>query len=632
MRQFKVLGVAMAAALLVAACGGGGGDGNQAPAIGYSGVVSFGDSLSDAGTYAVGPVKALGGGLFTVNGIAGSVGADPVPSYTWAQLISAAAVGKTSCAARMGGFGVAPTTVSGCTDYAQGGSRVTSPLGVGNPVGVGFTAGPLTEPVVTQVAHYLSDAGGSFSGKELVTVLAGANDLFGQTAKLTADATAAGNAAGATAFGQAVVGALAKDSASPAAAATAIGTAMAQAQVAAAQVPGATSTSILQAAVTGAVQAAAAQGNTNVLNLAYINTVMGAAQTAANTAFATSLVTQLIAGLAPANQATAAPAIGAAVQTAAAVPGASTTAIVTAAVTAAATDAATHSYANANIANAAAIGTAAGSTAVTAFVTSVVGALAPHTTTPATGATAIQTAMGAAIQAASAAPGATTTTILTAAGNAAVMAAASAGNTDVMGMTYINGIAAAAQASATTAGTAAGNAYAAGAGAQAAVGGMVTAANELVASVKGMVAKGATHIVVVNVPDVSQTPMAMAQDASSRALVLAMTTAFNQTLQAGLAGTQGVLFVDAFSENQRQLANPGHYALTNIKDMACDLSKSLVNPADPTTGSSLVCNPSKVIAGDISHYMFADTVHPTPYGHKLLAQYVSKALVTAGWL
>jgi phospholipase/lecithinase/hemolysin len=30
--------------------------------------------------------------------------------------------------------------------------------------------------------------------------------------------------------------------------------------------------------------------------------------------------------------------------------------------------------------------------------------------------------------------------------------------------------------------------------------------------------------------------------------------------------------------------------------------------------------------------MFADSVHPTPFSHKLLAQYVVKALITAGWL
>src|SRR5665811_1358242 len=87
----------------------------------------------------------------------------------------------------------------------RGGARVTNPKGVGNPVGVGFITGALTEPVVTQIAHFVADNGSaSFTGKELVTVLAGANDIFGLTDQLTADATAVGN----TTFAQSLVGGL----------------------------------------------------------------------------------------------------------------------------------------------------------------------------------------------------------------------------------------------------------------------------------------------------------------------------------------------------------------------------------------------------------------------------------------
>lgn len=119
MQHFKLLATVLGAALLVAACGGGG-NGDQSPAIKYTAVVNFGDSLSDPGAYNVGGIKALGGGMFTVNGIVGAVGADPVPSYTWAQLVSAAAIGQVSCAAREGGFGFAVVTKAGCTNYAQG--------------------------------------------------------------------------------------------------------------------------------------------------------------------------------------------------------------------------------------------------------------------------------------------------------------------------------------------------------------------------------------------------------------------------------------------------------------------------------------------------------------------------------
>lgn len=461
MQHFKLLASVLGAALLVTACGGGG-NGDQSPAIKYTAVVSFGDSLSDPGAYKVPAISALGGGLFTVNGISGAAGANPVPSYTWAQLVSAAAIGQVSCAARVGGFGAVVVTKPGCTNYAQGGSRVTFPMGQGNTVGAGDYSGALTEPVVTQVSNFLAASTNSrFTGTELVTVLAGANDLFGQATILTAAANQAGGAA--------LIG---------------------------------------------------------------------------------SLVTQLTAGAPSANQAAAQGAIYTATLAAAGLSDATPTRIITAAVTAAATHAAINAYTNTAVANAAAVGQAAGLAAQTAGAT-----------------------------------------------------------------------------------------YAATTGATAAVTDMVTAATELAASVRNMITLGATRVVVVNLPDVSQTPYALStisgSDNSTQQLVLAMTTAFNEKLRAELAGTSGVLFVDAFSENQRQIANPAHYGLTNATATACNLNYG-VNPLatlGKSDGSSLVCNAGNLIANvDTSRYLFADSVHPTPYGQKLLAQYVTKAMVIAGWL
>jgi phospholipase/lecithinase/hemolysin len=31
-------------------------------------------------------------------------------------------------------------------------------------------------------------------------------------------------------------------------------------------------------------------------------------------------------------------------------------------------------------------------------------------------------------------------------------------------------------------------------------------------------------------------------------------------------------------------------------------------------------------------FLFADTVHPTPYGYQLLAQFVASQMTRAGWL
>jgi phospholipase/lecithinase/hemolysin len=223
------------------------------------------------------------------------------------------------------------------------------------------------------------------------------------------------------------------------------------------------------------------------------------------------------------------------------------------------------------------------------------------------------------------APNATPTTIIVAAITAAATDAAING--------YSNAAATVANAAnlgttAQTAATAQGNAEAASyvtkTGIGIATAGMSTAAKELADNVKLILSKGAKKVVVLNIPDASQTPYGVSSGQAP--LVLAMTQAFNARLKAELTGVAGVLLLDAFAENQKQFANPVQFGLTNVKDPVCK-----AGPTN-TTGTSLLCNPSNVIAGDTSRYMFADSVHPTPYAHKLLAQFVTKELVLAGWL
>jgi phospholipase/lecithinase/hemolysin len=172
---------------------------------------------------------------------------------------------------------------------------------------------------------------------------------------------------------------------------------------------------------------------------------------------------------------------------------------------------------------------------------------------------------------------------------------------------------------ATAASAAAGAAYAAGAGAYAAVNNMSTAGKDLADAVKLVIASGAKKVVVMNIPDASQTPYGVGAGPQQQPLILAMVQAFNNRLKAELAGQQGVLLLDVFAENQKQFLNPTQFGLTNVTTEAC-------------TTSAASCNLTNVVAGDISHYLFADDVHPTPYGHKLLAQFVNKELVLAGWL
>ena len=165
------------------------------------------------------------------------------------------------------------------------------------------------------------------------------------------------------------------------------------------------------------------------------------------------------------------------------------------------------------------------------------------------------------------------------------------------------------------------------AAATAAVGAMAQAGAQLASYIKNqMVDKGARHVVVVNLPDVGKTPSALAASTQTQALITLMAQTFNDQLTRPLVGAPGVLLVDAFSASQDQAAHPELYGLTNVTTPACDLNKT----AFP---SSLVCStPATVVAGDISHYQFSDTVHPTPYGYRLLAELVAAEMTKRGWL
>lgn len=175
---------AVAAALVLASCGGGDA-GNQQPRVTFSTLVSFGDSLSDLGTHNVGTVAALGAatggaGRWTVNSVAGG--------EMWTERLAAVLGVPKPCPAETGllpnipGIVGAPVTAkSGCFSYAQGSARIQSPLGPNSVALQAFgqsTLGLLAKPVQAQMAAHLAAVGGSYTGNELVVVMAGANDVF----------------------------------------------------------------------------------------------------------------------------------------------------------------------------------------------------------------------------------------------------------------------------------------------------------------------------------------------------------------------------------------------------------------------------------------------------------------------
>jgi outer membrane lipase/esterase len=245
--------------------------------------------------------------------------------------------------------------------------------------------------------------------------------------------------------------------------------------------------------------------------------------------------------------------------------------------------------------------------------------LAGGATSPASAAAAIS----AAVQTASVQPGATQTTITQA---AIGTAAAQAGNLAVGSPTVYGPMVQTATVAATTAGNKAAADYGAANG-PALVPMMAQAGKELSDLIRSqIVGKGANYVVLVNLPDLASSPSAKAQSASSQQLIAGMVNGFNIALRVGIDGLESkVLYVDLFTQTQMQVANGAAYGYTNTSAAAC--GTNLLG------GTSLVCNASNTLVGvDVSKYMFADSVHPTPYANTLIAKYVSDQMKARGWL
>ncbi|CAB3780364.1 SGNH/GDSL hydrolase family protein [Pararobbsia alpina] len=173
---------AVSLAATLNACGGGD-DNTPAPATPVSTtslqVVSFGDSLSDVGTYAPNIALEFGGGRFTTN-----------PGQVWTQDV-ANFYGGTLVAAQTGGFGAPVINNPNGYGYAQGGALVTGGAAATN-------AAALTVPVHDQVQNYIAMHGG-FNGNQLVLIQGGANDIIQGAIALqagTATQAAVGTAVG----------------------------------------------------------------------------------------------------------------------------------------------------------------------------------------------------------------------------------------------------------------------------------------------------------------------------------------------------------------------------------------------------------------------------------------------------
>jgi phospholipase/lecithinase/hemolysin len=193
---------AVVGAALLAACGGsnepvvetptGSGPAGAPTTLGtFTRLISFGDSLSDLGTYA--PATSLAGngtppyfgGRFTTNAYNTYASTSQQSTATMWPEVVAAALSLVITPAEVGFAGqsvkcpvaaAVPALAGTCTGYGQGGARVTNPIGLGND---GKNGAALTVPLVTQVANHLARFG-NFTANDLVFVWGGSNDVLYQ--------------------------------------------------------------------------------------------------------------------------------------------------------------------------------------------------------------------------------------------------------------------------------------------------------------------------------------------------------------------------------------------------------------------------------------------------------------------
>jgi len=115
--------------------------------------------------------------------------------------------------------------------------------------------------------------------------------------------------------------------------------------------------------------------------------------------------------------------------------------------------------------------------------------------------------------------------------------------------------------------------------------------------------------------------------------------AFNAELATKFAGNTSVVVVDAYTSFNDEIANPAKYGLTNNTTPACPIT-GVGSDGLPTYTFS-TCTDTALSAAPPSGvtdpnwwktYLFSDSFHPTPYGHQLLGQLISRSLAMAGWL
>lgn len=146
---------------------------------------------------------------------------------------------------------------------------------------------------------------------------------------------------------------------------------------------------------------------------------------------------------------------------------------------------------------------------------------------------------------------------------------------------------------------------------------VAAAIGDVFAVLSKLTAAGARHIVVLNSPNLSKTPRAVAAAQALpplATLLVGMSAGFNQNLAGAInavkASTPGVniYLIDAFTLQNQVQANPTQFGFQNA-------SQPCFLPATATT-PQVLCSTDPAVQNT---YFFWDDLHPTTATHQLLA-------------
>ncbi len=137
----------------------------------------------------------------------------------------------------------------------------------------------------------------------------------------------------------------------------------------------------------------------------------------------------------------------------------------------------------------------------------------------------------------------------------------------------------------------------------------IRAANNMITNLEALIAKGAKNIVTLNLPDIGITP-AYEKGSQDSKNATEFSEAFNYTYELAIESLRleqpdvSITLVDAYGIFNDICANPELYGVDNFTD------QYISNYEDAQT----------------KNYLFYDDVHPTTYGHKLIAEAVYAAI------